>query len=52
MIQQVWGYDFDGDERTVDVHVKRIREKLDSVTDTVKIATKWGKGYRLEADSP
>lgn len=52
LIEQVWGYDFEGDERTVDVHIKRIREKLESVTNTVKIATKWGKGYRLEADTP
>ena len=47
-IEQVWGFDFFGDSRTVDVHVKRIREKLGE-RDAWQIKTVWGVGYKFEA---
>ncbi|PYZ96434.1 DNA-binding response regulator [Alteribacter lacisalsi] len=47
LIEKIWGYDYEGDERTVDVHVKRVREKLARI-DGPKIETVRGLGYRLE----
>ena len=47
LLDNIWGYDFFGDSRTVDVHIKRIREKLD-VNDTWSIKTVWGVGYKFE----
>ena len=47
LLDSVWGYDFFGDSRTVDVHIKRIREKLDC-DDTWSIKTVWGVGYKYE----
>lgn len=47
LIEKIWGYDYEGDDRTVDVHIKRLRENLVSITD-VKITTVRGLGYRLE----
>lgn len=49
LIEQIWGADYEGDERTVDVHIKRIRERFEAVTDSFRIATIRGLGYRLEA---
>ncbi|WP_433747458.1 response regulator transcription factor [Falsibacillus pallidus] len=49
LIEQVWGYDFSGDERTVDVHIKRIRERFSTLTDDFQIKTVRGVGYSLEA---
>lgn len=49
LIEQVWGSFYEGDERTVDVHVKRLRERLAARTDSVRITTVRGYGYRLEA---
>ena len=48
LLEQVWGFDFFGDSRTVDVHVKRIREKLGE-RDAWQIKTVWGVGYKFEA---
>ncbi len=48
LLEQVWGFDFFGDSRTVDVHVKRIREKLGE-RSTWQIKTVWGVGYKFEA---
>ncbi|MBQ4611780.1 MAG: response regulator transcription factor [Clostridia bacterium] len=49
LLEQVWGFDFFGDSRTVDVHVKRIREKLGERTEW-QIKTVWGVGYKFEAE--
>lgn len=48
IIDHVWGYDYDGDERTVDVHIKRLRERFKKLTDSVHIKTMRGVGYKLE----
>ncbi len=52
LLENVWGYDFYGESRTVDVHIKRIREKLDdvSVHPAWQIKTVWGVGYKFEAN--
>ena len=49
LLEQVWGFDFFGDSRTVDVHVKRIREKLGERTEW-QIKTVWGVGYKFETE--
>ena len=48
LLERVWGYDYEGDEQTINVHIKRIREKLATLTDQVKIGTVRGVGYKLE----
>lgn len=48
LLEQVWGFDFYGDSRTVDVHIKRIREKLKDERDAWRIKTVWGVGYKFE----
>ena len=48
LLDKVWGYDFLGDSRTVDVHIKRIREKIDGVSDKWGIKTVWGIGYKFD----
>lgn len=48
LIEEIWGYDYEGDERTVDVHVKRLRERFPEETSGFKISTIRGLGYRLE----
>lgn len=49
LLEQVWGYDFYGDERTVDTHIKNIREKISQAVDTQKyIHTIWGVGYKFD----
>ena len=48
LLDQVWGYDFDGDERTVDVHIKRIRDKLNAHQANWTVTTIRGVGYRFE----
>lgn len=48
LLEQVWGFDFFGDSRTVDVHVKRIREKI-GVRENWELKTVWGVGYKFEA---
>ncbi|PYI51387.1 response regulator transcription factor [Paenibacillus flagellatus] len=48
LIEQIWGFDYEGDERTVDVHVKRLRERFPEERHSFKISTIRGLGYRLE----
>ena len=48
LLDKVWGYDYLGDSRTIDVHVKRLREKLDGVSDKWTLKTVWGVGYKFE----
>ncbi len=48
LLDKVWGFDYLGDSRTVDVHIKRLREKLDGVSDKWDIKTVWGVGYKFE----
>ena len=48
LLDEVWGFDFFGDSRTVDVHVKRLREKLEGVSDQWSLKTVWGVGYKFE----
>ena len=48
LLDEVWGFDYFGDSRTVDVHVKRLREKLQGVSDQWEIKTVWGVGYKFE----
>ena len=53
ILENVWGYDFYGESRTVDVHVKRIREKVENADLAVnwQIKTVWGVGYKFEVSS-
>ena len=48
LLDEVWGFDYYGDSRTVDVHVKRLREKLEGVSDQWALKTVWGVGYKFE----
>jgi len=48
LLDEVWGFDYFGDSRTVDVHVKRLREKLEGVSDQWSLRTVWGVGYKFE----
>ena len=48
LLEKLWGYDFMGDSRTVDVHVKRLREKFSDEADRWEIKTVWGVGYKFE----
>ena len=48
LLDEVWGFDYYGDSRTVDVHVKRLREKLESVSSNWALRTVWGVGYKFE----
>ena len=48
LLDDVWGFDYFGDTRTVDVHVKRLREKLEGVSDNWDLKTVWGVGYKFE----
>lgn len=50
LLEKVWGYTYYGDTRTVDVHVKRLREKLERPENTWQIKTVWGVGYKLEGE--
>jgi DNA-binding response OmpR family regulator len=53
LLENVWGYDFYGESRTVDVHVKRIREKIEDPSKEVNwnIKTVWGVGYKFETSA-
>jgi DNA-binding response OmpR family regulator len=51
LIEAVWGFDHEGDERTVDVHIKRLRERFAAYTHLFRIITVRGLGYRLEIES-
>lgn len=48
LLDEVWGFDYFGDSRTVDVHIKRLREKLEGVSDQWNLKTVWGVGYKFE----
>ena len=48
LLDEVWGFDYYGDSRTVDVHVKRIREKLEDISEKWSLKTVWGVGYKFE----
>jgi DNA-binding response OmpR family regulator len=48
LLDEVWGFDYFGDSRTVDVHVKRLREKLENVSEQWSLKTVWGVGYKFE----
>ncbi len=48
LLDEVWGFDYYGDSRTVDVHVKRLREKLENVSSNWALRTVWGVGYKFE----
>ena len=48
LLDEVWGFDYYGDSRTVDVHVKRLREKLEGVSEKWALKTVWGVGYKFE----
>ena len=48
LLDEVWGFEYFGDSRTIDVHVKRLREKLEGVSDQWSLKTVWGVGYKFE----
>lgn len=48
LLDEVWGFDYFGDTRTVDVHIKRLREKLEGASDKWVLKTVWGVGYKFE----
>lgn len=48
LLDQVWGFDYYGDSRTVDVHIKRLREKLEGVSEKWELKTVWSVGYKFE----
>ena len=48
LLDEVWGFDYYGDSRTVDVHIKRLREKLEGVSDKWELKTVWSVGYKFE----
>ena len=48
LLDEVWGFDYYGDSRTIDVHVKRLREKLAGASDKWELKTVWGVGYKFE----
>ncbi|MCL2628872.1 MAG: response regulator transcription factor [Oscillospiraceae bacterium] len=48
LLDEVWGFDYFGDSRTVDVHIKRLREKLEGVSGSWSLKTVWGVGYKFE----
>lgn len=48
LLDEVWGFDYYGDSRTVDVHVKRLREKLENISEKWSLKTVWGVGYKFE----
>ena len=52
LLDKVWGFDYLGDSRTVDVHIMRLREKLEGVSDKWQLKTVWGVGYKFELRQP
>ena len=50
LLDEVWGFDYFGDSRTVDVHVKRLREKLEGISEQWCVKTVWGVGYKFEVN--
>ena len=51
LLDEVWGFDYFGDSRTVDVHIKRLREKLEGISDKWCLKTVWGVGYKFEVSA-
>ena len=51
LLDEVWGFDYFGDSRTVDVHIKRLREKLEGVSEQWCLKTVWGVGYKFEVET-
>ncbi|MCD7829204.1 MAG: response regulator transcription factor [Clostridiales bacterium] len=51
LLDEVWGFDYFGDSRTVDVHIKRLREKLEGVSPKWSLKTVWGVGYKFELET-
>ena len=49
LLDKVWGFDYYGDSRTVDVHIKKLREKINGVSDQWSLKTVWGVGYKFDA---
>ena len=52
LLDEVWGFAYFGDSRTVDVHIKRLREKLEGVSNQWRLKTVWGVGYKFEVGTP
>ena len=52
LLDEVWGFDYFGDSRTVDVHIKRLREKVEDVSSQWALKTVWGVGYKFEVTPP
>ena len=50
LLDEVWGFEYYGDSRTIDVHIKRLSEKLEGVSDKCALKTVWGVGYKFEAE--
>jgi len=50
LLDEVWGFEYYGDSRTIDVHIKRLREKLEGISDKWSLKTVWGVGYKFEAE--
>ena len=50
LLDEVWDFEYFGDSRTVDVHIKRLREKIDGVSDKWSLKTVWGVGYKFEVE--
>ncbi len=50
LLDEVWGFEYYGDSRTVDVHIKRLREKLDGVSEQWTLKTVWGVGYKFDVN--
>ena len=50
IIQNIWGYEYDGYDRNVDDTIKRLRKKLKDIESKVKIQTVWGYGYKVQED--
>ncbi|WP_144078456.1 winged helix-turn-helix domain-containing protein, partial [Staphylococcus epidermidis] len=48
IIEKIWGFDYEGDDRTVDVHIKRLRQRLSKLKSSVSIQTVRGQGYRVD----
>ncbi|MEG1658498.1 MAG: response regulator transcription factor [Oscillibacter sp.] len=48
LLDEVWGFDYFGDSRTVDVHIKRLREKVEDISEAWALKTVWGVGYKFE----
>jgi DNA-binding response OmpR family regulator len=51
LLDEVWGFEYYGDSRTIDVHIKRLRMKLDGISEKWRLRTVWGIGYKFEADA-